>query len=560
MAPGGIVDPLTGLRIDDDDGADPPPSVSHRASSSKPRRRKGKGTPSSGAAPADDDSTPSDRGASKGKPARRRGRGKDDDSDSADDDPRGSSVGGVDRVDRGSEGRKRGARRSSHHAPRPGEVGFEGLDDGGRSQSLYKGMSRVAVKRLLERKAAEAAGDPARAQPPLDVPAVTAGIFDACAHLHLAVRRACDAARVPHTLDDAWRLAERATTRPPVHAIVHSVCDVKSLDPSYGASTYRSWERLRARRDENNPGPDPSDGEDSNPPPPDAIRMAFGIHPREAAGVNPAALLPRVAGYVRETRAAAVGVVGLDYAVAGDDVDARTTQMEVLEGMLGIARGDVQGAEEEEKVPSGAEDAEGWVPIGAEAAERVVPSASSSGAFTTSSSRSRRPSASRPLPVLVTSAGGADADADLLAALVRHRDACASAGSTRVPAFLIDASPDLALAALAALPDALLAFTGAVTFSKSKRLHETAFDCPMDRVALASECPEKVPAELAGRGARGAPEWSHPATLAFAAARVAAVKGRGITADDVVAAAARNSARAFRDEDEDERTPTRDEI
>jgi Tat protein secretion system quality control protein TatD with DNase activity len=361
------------------------------------------------------------------------------------------------------------------------------------------------------------------------------------------VRRACDAARAPHTLDDAWRLAERATTRPPVHAIVHSVCDVKSLDPSYGASTYRSWERLRARRDKNSPGPDPSDGEDSNPPPPDAIRMAFGIHPREAAGVNPAALLPRVAGFVRETRAAAVGVVGLDYAVAGDDVDARTTQMEVLEGMLGIARGDVKSADAEERVPSGAE-------------EERVPSTSSSGAVTTSSSRSWRPSASRPLPVLATSAGGADADADLLAALVRHRDACASAGATRVPAFLIDASPDLALAALAALPDALLAFTGAVTFSKSKRLHETAFDCPMDRVALASECPEKVPAELAGRGARGAPEWSHPATLAFAAARVAAVKGRGITADDVVAAAARNSARAFRDEDEDERTPTRDEI
>ena len=303
------------------------------------------------------------------------------------------------------------------------------------------------------------------------------------------------------------------------------MCDVKSLDPSYGASTYRSWERLRARREENGPGADPSDEEDSNPPPPDAIRIAFGIHPREAAEVNPAALLPRVAGYGRETRAAAVGVVGLDYAVAGDDVDARTTQMEVLEGMLGIARGDSEGAEEE-RVKSGAFGS--W----------------------------RRPSASRPLPVLATSAGGADADHNLLAALVRHRDACASAGATRVPAILIDASPDLALAALAALPDALLAFTGATTFSKSKRLHETAFDCPMDRVALASECPEKIPAELAGRGRRGAPEWSHPATLAFAAARVAAVKGRGVTADDVVAAAAKNAARAFGVEDEDDKTPT----
>ena len=144
-----------------------------------------------------------------GKPARRRGHGRGDDSDSADDDPRGSSVRGVDRVDRGADGRTRGARRSSRHAPRPGEVGFEGLDDDGRSQSMYKGMSRVAVKRLLERKAAEAAGNPARRPPPLEVPAVTAGIVDACAHLHLVARRACDAARVPHT--PRRRVATRRT-------------------------------------------------------------------------------------------------------------------------------------------------------------------------------------------------------------------------------------------------------------------------------------------------------------------------------------------------------------
>ena len=203
---------------------------------------------------------------------------------------------------------------------------------------MYKGMSRVAVKRLLERKAAEAAGNPARRPPrsrsrPSPPASSTRARISTSSRDEHATPLAC---RTP--LDDAWRLAERDTTRSPVHAIVHSVCDVKSLDPSYGASTYRSWERLRARREENGPGADPSDEEDSNPPPPDAIRIAFGIHPREAAEVNPAALLPRVAGYVRETRAAAVGVVGLDYAVAGDDVDARTTQMEVLEGMLGIAR------------------------------------------------------------------------------------------------------------------------------------------------------------------------------------------------------------------------------
>ena len=272
-----------------------------------------------------------------GKPARRRGHGGGDDSDSADDDPRGSSVRGVDRVDRGADGRTRGARRSSRHAPRPGEVGFEGLDDDGRSQSMYKGMSRVAVKRLLERKAAEAAGNPARRPPPLEVPAVTAGIVDACAHLHLVARRACDAARVPHT--PRRRVATRRTRYHafPVHAIVHSVCDVKSLDPSYGASTYRSWERLRARREER-PRRRPVRRGGFQPATSRRDTLCFRDTSREAAEVNPAALLPRVAGYVRETRAAAVGVVGLDYAVAGDDVDARTTQMEVLEGMLGIAR------------------------------------------------------------------------------------------------------------------------------------------------------------------------------------------------------------------------------
>ena len=236
-----------------------------------------------------------------------------------------------------------------------------------------------------------------------------------------------------------------------------------------------------------------------------------------------------MAGYVRETRAAAVGVVGLDYAVAGD-VDATTREDDADGGVGRHARhrarrfGGCRGGEGEE-----------WC------LRRLALSAAPVGVSAVAGVGDER--------------GGADADHNLLAALVRHRDACASAGATRVPAILIDASPDLALAALAALPDALLAFTGATTF-RNPTTARAAFDCPMDRVALASECPEKIPAELAGRGRRGAPEWSHPATLAFAAARVAAVKGRGVTADDVVAAAAKNAARAFGVEDEDEKTPT----
>jgi hypothetical protein len=72
------------------------------------------------------------------------------------------------------EGKRRvskGKARDKHHnshAPRPGQIGFEGLDDGGRSQSLYKGMSRGAVKKALERDAAEKTR--ASAPPPLEAP------------------------------------------------------------------------------------------------------------------------------------------------------------------------------------------------------------------------------------------------------------------------------------------------------------------------------------------------------------------------------------------------------
>jgi hypothetical protein len=132
-----------------------------------------------------------------------------------------------------------------------------------------------------------------------------------------------------------------------------------------------------------------------------------------------------------------------------------------------------------------------------------------------------------------------------------------SAPTPLVPMLFLNASPSLMQTALGTFPGALVAFSGAVTFSKSRQLHEAAFDCPMDRIALASEAPEHVPSQLAGRGGGGnhghggghgggggrALEWSHPGTLAFAAQRIAEIKGRGCTADDVVAASARNVTR-----------------
>lgn len=165
-----------------------------------------------------------------------------------------------------------------------------------------------------------------------------------------------------------------------------------------------------------------------------------------------------------------------------------------------------------------------------------------------------------PLAVLLVSLGGADADDALFAAFLTHRDVCVAAGASFVPAVFLDPSPRLAAAALAQTPDALVSVSGAVTHAKNKELLEVAFDVPLDRIALASEAPGKIPTQLVGRllgkaksasrhskerGRGPAREWSHPASLAFAAEKVAEVKGRGVTAEDVVAAAARNARRAF---------------
>ena len=64
-------------------------------------------------------------------------------------------------------------------------------------------------------------------------------------------------------------------------------------------------------------------------------------------------------------------------------------------------------------------------------------------------------------------------------------------------------------------------------------------------MAAAAAAKAKATANAGTRIGTRAREWSHPASLAFAAEKVAEVKGRGITAEDVVAAAARNARRAF---------------
>ena len=263
----------------------------------------------------------------------------------------------------------------------------------------------------------------------------------------------------------------------------------------------------------------------------------------------------RVSGaFSRETRAVAVGVCGCDFRSA--DEDARSAQLEVLAGCMAVARGEVDAA--------GTDDAA--------SAERRAFSTSDENENENASEETQKngrvaprdgapATPATPLAVLLVSLGGDDADDAVVAAFAKHRETCVVAGASTVPAVFLDPSPRLASAALATFPDALVSVSGAVTHAKNVSLLEVAFDVPLDRIALASEAPGKMPTQLVGRQRRAAAgggkprggggggaharEWSHPASLAFAAEKVAQVKGRGIAAEDVVAAAARNARRAF---------------
>ena len=521
--PGGVVDPLTGLRIDDDDEEDDAAKGRRAAKAEKPRRRKGK--PSDA---ADAGGGPFGKpDASKPRPRSRQKRG----GASSDDDEFRSGDAEEEGKRRGGKGKARDKHHNSH-APRPGQIGFEGLDDGGRSQSLYKGMSRGAVKKALERDAAEKTR--ASAPPPLEAPEVTTPIFDACAHL----ARLAETARASN-LSNAWSTGDLAALAcAPVGAVVNVTCDVEALDPAYGASAYRAWERLFGDEGEDDDaikGTTQRHEKATRPPKREDVYHAFGIHPSRAAEIDATALVKRVARFVWETNAVAVGVVGCDFQSA--DEDARTTQLEVLAGCMAVARGEAEkaGTDETENADEEEKKTNGNGRVSTRAPESLAPATPAT-----------------PLVLLLASLGGDDADDAVLAAFAKHRETCVAAGASKIPAVFLDPSPRLASAALATFPDALVSVSGAVTHAKNVSLLEVAFDTPLDRIALASEAPGKMPTQLVGRHRRGgggggahAREWSHPASLAFAAEKVAEVKGRGITAEEVVAAAARNARRAF---------------
>ena len=508
-----VVDPFTGLRIDEDE--DGKGGRASQAKHEKPRRRKAK--PSDVASDGRSDGV--GKSPTKHRPRGRRGRDEsssEHDKDDKDGKNENDELNDTDGKRKGSKGKKgKGSKNDKTHTCRPGEIGFEGLDDGGRSQSLYKGMSRGAVKKAVEKKNLEEAK--ASEPPPLDSPAIQTPLFDTCAHLHKVVEHACSLRDALRTVASAWRLGDAiALSCAPVGNVVHVTCDLESLDPSYGAPTYRSWERLFS--DETMDGVTEESSSVSStqahPPRSSEVLFAFGVHPSVAHTVDSKGLITRIAQYIEETDAKAIGMVGLDFSKtgAGDEDEMRTSQIEILKKMFAIARGETNASGD---------------------------------------------SKNNPLPVLLLSIGGGDADDEILRVYAEHRSTCLASGASFVPSIFIDPSPHLFMNAISQFPhDAFISVSGAVMHSKNTQLLEVAFDVPLNRLVLASGAPGKMPTQLVGRqrlmgGSTKKPnnkirEWSHPASLVFAGEKIAQVKAlQGVTVEQVVFAASENAKRVF---------------
>ena len=73
---------------------------------------------------------------------------------------------------------------------------------------------------------------------------------------------------------------------------------------------------------------------------------------------------------------------------------------------------------------------------------------------------------------------------------------------------------------MAARPALSFSFSGTASHAKLTELHEFVFDCPLERLVLASDGPFLPPSECGGR--RGS--FAHPAHVALVARRVAQLK------------------------------------
>ena len=419
MAPGAgvVVDPLTGLRIDDDDDDARAGRGGRVEAPSKPkprRRRKQEQHPPTSAGGADDPP-----GTDPGLVV----PDADADAASAPAAPRRRSVDAADDA-AGAAARASPGIPPQGAAPRAAPRRDRLRGPGRRREGpifIQRHVARRGEEETRARGAREGPPPPAArpAYPDLD----GAPIVDLCAHAHLLAAATGRSRGPAGSSSAAAAVSESPGGSPPprVEAIVHAVCDAETLDPAYGSALYRAWERSGPSGD----GDD--EGASSSASHPSTLR-AFGLSPSIAAAADAEATMRRLARYVRETRAVAVGVVGLDYDAAGGDEDAKAAQRAFLEGATRLARGEIDVDVEPDASATGATTRSS---VAADDDDESAGPSIASGSGSAATKKYRAPSPARPLVLLLRAAGGAEADAHLVAAYRAPRVVSLRGGDAR---------------------------------------------------------------------------------------------------------------------------------
>ena len=380
--------------------------------------------------------------------------------------------------------------RKQQPSPRPGQLGFAGVEDDGRAQSHFRGISsgaKAALRKKLELEHQRRAYLRGEGANPAEMMAASAAIEAAppeapASFVDVGVWLGELSATFAHDVREAARLqcgtADRsllesllALAGPRCEGMIAIYADAGEICASIGdGSRYGGWMAHGA-----------------------GLRhAAFGLDPRCVGHVTSEdtdPLLAELSALWRSSLCVALGPIGLDYTVG--DTDQCAAQRGVLTRLLALAS--------------------------------AVPEK----------------------PLLICCRGGDAAEKDTAAMLQTHL-ACTQA-STQAPTQALVCSSDAGMLwthlFLARVP-AFQVFDGAVTFTKAHAAHELAFDVPLSRLLLASSAPRHLPTQVAG-SAGGRRRVCHPGHIFYTAERLVEVKRGNVALQEVIEASRANTRSVF---------------
>lgn len=216
-------------------------------------------------------------------------------------------------------------RQKANHAPRPGQLGYEGVEDDGAAQSRYRGLSsgaRASLRKKLEQnhlrraylrgELPEAPAGMMEAGPSAaatEAPAAPAAFVDAGVWVgELNARDVCDAARQRQCAVEGGGVVDNliALAGPLCEGILGVYADAAEVCASVGGGRFGGWLAHGAA----------------------LSHVAFGLEPRSAASHVSAArddpILADLCELWRSPLCAALGPIGLDYAAVTAALDRKS--------------------------------------------------------------------------------------------------------------------------------------------------------------------------------------------------------------------------------------------